>query len=227
MARKKRPALRRVAFIGNSLPRQCGIATFTGDLTDALASTFRQTDVFLVPINDVPEGYDYPDSVWFEIAEKEIASYRRAADYLNINNVDVVSLQHEYGIFGGPAGSHILALLRELRMPTVTTLHTILNDPDPNERAVMEELAELSDTLVAMTSRSVDILRDVYGVPNSKIEIIPHGIHDVPFVDPSFYKDKFGVEGKNVMLTFGLLGPGKGIELAIVALPAFVAWYKP
>ncbi|MHC4990447.1 MAG: glycosyltransferase, partial [Planctomycetota bacterium] len=180
----ERPALRRVAFIGNSLPRQCGIATFTCDLTDALASTFRQTDVFLVPINDVPEGYDYPDRVWFEIAEKEIAAYRRAADYLNINNVDVVSLQHEYGIFGGPAGSHILALLRELRMPTVTTLHTILREPDAGERAVMEELAELSDTLVAMTSKSVDILRDVYGVPNSKIEIIPHGIHDVPFVDP-------------------------------------------
>ncbi|MHC4615185.1 MAG: glycosyltransferase family 4 protein [Planctomycetota bacterium] len=222
MARKKRPALRRVAFIGNSLPRQCGIATFTCDLTDALATTFRQTDVFLVPINDVPEGYDYPDRVWFEIAEKEIASYRRAADYLNINNVDVVSLQHEFGIFGGPAGSHILALLRELRMPTVTTLHTILAEPEPNERAVMEELTELSDTVVAMTSRSVDLLRDVYGVPNSKIEIIPHGIHDVPFVDPSFYKDKFGVEGKHVMLTFGLLGPGKGIENAIEALPAIV-----
>jgi glycosyltransferase involved in cell wall biosynthesis len=222
MPRKKRPALRRVAFIGNSLPRQCGIATFTADLTDALAATFRQTDVFLVPINDVPEGYDYPDQVWFEIAEKEIASYRRAADYLNINNVDVVSLQHEFGIFGGTSGSHVLALLRELRMPTVTTLHTILSEPTPQQRAVMDELAELSDTMVAMTSRSVDILRDVYGVPNSKIEIIPHGIHDVPFVDPSFYKDKFGVEGKHVLLTFGLLGPGKGIEKAIDALPAII-----
>jgi glycosyltransferase involved in cell wall biosynthesis len=222
MARKKRPALRRVAFIGNSLPRQCGIATFTCDLTDALVATHRQTEVLLVPVNDVPEGYDYPDRVWFEIAEKEIASYRRAADYLNINNVDVVSLQHEYGIYGGPAGSHILALLRELRMPTVTTLHTILHEPDPPQRAVMDELAELSDTLVVMTSRSVDLLRDVYDVPNSKIEIIPHGIHDVPFVDPSFYKDKFGVEGKAVLLTFGLLGPGKGIDRAIEALPSIV-----
>ncbi|MHC4217553.1 MAG: glycosyltransferase family 4 protein [Planctomycetota bacterium] len=222
MARKKRPALRRVAFIGNSLPRQCGIATFTCDLTDAVASTFRQTEVLVVPVNDVPEGYDYPDRVWFEIAEKEIASYRRAADYLNINNVDVVSLQHEFGIFGGPAGGHVLALLRELRMPTVTTLHTVLRDPEPSQRAVMDELAELSDTLVVMTSRCVDLLRDIYGVPNSKIEIIPHGIHDVPFVDPSFYKDKFGVEGKSVLLTFGLLGPGKGIEKVIEALPAIV-----
>jgi glycosyltransferase involved in cell wall biosynthesis len=222
MARKKRPALRRVAFIGNSLPRQCGIATFTCDLTDALATAHRQTEVLVVPVNDVPEGYDYPDRVLFEIAEKEIDSYRRAADFLNINNVDVVSLQHEFGIYGGPAGGHILALLRELRMPTVTTLHTVLREPEPSQRAVMEELAELSDTLVAMTSRCVDTLRDVYKVPNSKIEIIPHGIHDVPFVDPSFYKDKFGVEGKNVMLTFGLLGPGKGIEKVIEALPAIV-----
>ena len=124
MARKKHPALQRIAFIGNSLPRQCGIATFTADLTDALALAFRQTDIFIVPVNDTSDGYDYPDRVWFEIDEKEIASYRRSADFLNINNVDVVSLQHEFGIFGGPAGSHILALLRELRMPIVATLHT-------------------------------------------------------------------------------------------------------
>jgi glycosyltransferase involved in cell wall biosynthesis len=222
MARKRRPALRRVAIIGNSLPRQCGIATFTCDLADALSAAIRQTDIFLVPINDVPEGYDYPDRVWFEIAEKEIASYHRAADFLNINDVDVVSIQHEFGIFGGPAGGHIISLLRDLRIPTVTTLHTVLAEPMPDQRAVMGELAELSDTLVVMTSKSADLLRDVYDVTNSKIEIIPHGIHDVPFVDPSFYKDKFGVEGKNVLLTFGLLGPGKGIEKAIEALPAIV-----
>ena len=222
MPRKRRPALGRVAFIGNSLPRQCGIATFTGDLTDAIAVAGRGTDVFVVPVNDLPEGYDYPDRVWFEITEKEVASYRRAADFLNINNVGVVNLQHEFGIYGGRAGSHVLALLRELRMPTVTTLHTILQEPDADQRAVMDELVELSDTLVVMTSRSVDLLRDVYGVPNRKIEIIPHGIHDVPFVDPSFYKDKFGVEGKNVLLTFGLLGPGKGIESAIEALPGII-----
>jgi glycosyltransferase involved in cell wall biosynthesis len=222
MVRKKRLALRRVAFIGNSLPRQCGIATFTCDLTDALATAYRQTEILVVPVNDVPEGYDYPDRVWFELAEKEIASYKRAADFLNINNVDVVNLQHEFGIFGGAAGSHILALLRELRMPTVTTLHTILREPDASQVAVMAELADLSDTLVVMTSKGVDLLRDVYAVPNRKIEIIPHGIHDVPFVDPSFYKDKFGIEGKNALLTFGLLGPGKGIEHAIEALPAII-----
>ncbi|MCH8151004.1 MAG: glycosyltransferase family 4 protein [Planctomycetes bacterium] len=221
-SRKKRPALRRIAFIGNSLPRQCGIATFTGDLSDALARTFRQAEVFVVPVNDIKEGYDYPDRVWFEITEKDVASYRRAADFLNINNVDVVNLQHEFGIFGGPAGSHILILLRELRMPTVITLHTILDEPEPTQRAVMEELAELSDGLVVMTNRSAQLLREVYGIEEQKIEIIPHGIPDVPFVDPSFYKDKFGVEGKNVLLTFGLLGPSKGIECVIEALPAII-----
>ncbi|MCZ6736081.1 MAG: glycosyltransferase family 4 protein [Planctomycetota bacterium] len=221
-SRKKRPALRRIAFIGNSLPRQCGIATFTGDLSDALARTFRQAEVFVVPVNDIKEGYDYPDRVWFEITEKDVASYRRAADFLNINNVDVVNLQHEFGIFGGPAGSHILILLRELRMPTVITLHTILHEPEPTQRAVMEELAELSDGLVVMTNRSAELLREVYGIEEHKIEIIPHGIPDVPFVDPSFYKDKFGVEGKNVLLTFGLLGPSKGIECVIEALPAII-----
>ena len=222
MPRKRRPALKRVAFIGTSLPRQCGIATFTGDLTDALARAFRHTEVFVLPVNDTNDGYDYPDRVWFEIAEKEIASYRRAAEFLNINNVDVVNLQHEFGIFGGPAGSHILALLRELRMPMVTTLHTILSEPDASQRAVMDELADLCDSLVVMTQRGVDLLRDVYDVADQKIELIPHGIHDVPFVDPSFYKDKFGVEGKKVLLTFGLLGPGKGIEHVIEALPAII-----
>ncbi|MCH8004648.1 MAG: glycosyltransferase family 4 protein [Planctomycetes bacterium] len=222
MARKRRPALRRVAFIGNSPPRECGIATFTTDLTDAVAELIGSAGVFVVPVNDIPEGYDYPDRVWFQIVEKEIASYRRAAEFLNINNVDVVSLQHEFGIFGGPGGSHILALLRELRMPMVTTLHTILREPDSARRVVMDELAELSDKLVVMTVRGAEILREVYSVDNDKIEIIPHGIHDVPFVDPSFYKDKFGVEGKNVLLTFGLLGPGKGIEHAIAALPAII-----
>ncbi|MFB3137684.1 MAG: glycosyltransferase family 4 protein [Phycisphaerales bacterium] len=221
-SRKKRPALRRIAFIGTSLPRQCGIATFTGDLSDALARTFRQAEVFVVPVNDIKEGYDYPDRVWFEITEKDVASYRRAADFLNINNVDVVNLQHEFGIFGGPAGSHILILLRELRMPTVITLHTILHEPEPTQRAVMEELAELSDGLVVMTNRSAELLREVYGIEEHKIEIIPHGIPDVPFVDPSFFKDKFGVEGKNVLLTFGLLGPSKGIECVIEALPAII-----
>ncbi|MBI5463336.1 MAG: glycosyltransferase family 4 protein, partial [Ignavibacteriales bacterium] len=164
-------------------------------------------------------GYPYPTRVRFELVEKDINSYRRAADFLNINNVDLVSLQFEYGIFGGRAGSHILALLRGLRMPIVTTLHTILKNPDQDQRRVLEEVAALSDRLVVMSERGAGFLRDIYSVSPEKIDLIPHGIPDVPFVDPSFNKDLFGVEGKTVLLSFGLLSSSKGYETVISAMP--------
>jgi glycosyltransferase involved in cell wall biosynthesis len=215
--------LNRIAFIGNYLPRQCGIATFTTDLCEAIAAQYRQTTCIALPVNDIEAGYAYPTRVRFELTEKDIDSYRRAADFLNINNVDLVSLQHEYGIFGGRAGSHILVLLRELRMPIVTTLHTILRDPDPDQKRVLEEVAALSDRLVVMSKRGAEFLHEVYGVLPEKIDLIPHGIPAVPFVDPSFHKDLFGVEGKIVLLSFGLLSASKGIENVIAALPAILA----
>lgn len=215
-------SLRQIAFIGNYLPRQCGIATFTTDLCQAIAGEYPDTNCFALAINDTAEGYNYPPVVRFELAEQDLTAYRRAADFLNVNNVDLVCLQHEYGIFGGKAGSHILALLRELRMPVVTTLHTILRNPDPHQRRVLEELAHLSDRLVVMSQRGSELLQEVYRVPQDKIDLIPHGIPDVPFIDPNFYKDQFGVEGKQVLLTFGLLSPNKGIEHVINALPAIL-----
>lgn len=218
-------SIRRIAFIGNYLPRQCGIATFTTDLCEAIASKYQGTACIALPVNDTEAGYDYPERVRFELTEKDIESYRRAADFLNINNVDMVSLQHEYGIFGGRAGSYILTLLRELRMPIVTTLHTILRDPNPDQRRVLEEIVSLSDRVVVMSKRGVEFLRSVYLVPEEKIDLIPHGIPDVPFVDPSFHKDLFGVEGKSVLLSFGLLSPNKGIENVISALPIILAKY--
>lgn len=215
--------LNRIAFIGNYLPRQCGIATFTTDLCEAVAAAYTETTCFALPVNDTETGYAYPSRVRFELTEKDIASYHRAADFLNINNVDLVCLQHEYGIFGGRAGSHILALLRDLRTPIVTTLHTILHDPDPDQRRVLQEVAALSDRLVVMSERGAEFLQEVYGVRADKIDVIPHGIPDVPFVDPSFHKDLFGVEGKQVLLSFGLLSASKGIENVITALPEIVA----
>ena len=215
----------RVAFIGNYLPRQCGIATFTTDLCEAMAVEYNDISCIALPVNDTEAGYQYPPRVRFELIEKDIDSYRRAADFLNINNVDVVCLQHEYGIFGGRAGSHILALLRELRMPIVTTFHTILREPDPDQRRVLEEIASLSDRLVVMSGRGKEFLRDVYHIPVEKIDFIPHGIPDVPFEDPSFHKDLFGVEGKTVLLSFGLLSANKGIENVISALPAILSRY--
>jgi glycosyltransferase involved in cell wall biosynthesis len=217
--------IKRIAFIGNYLPRQCGIATFTTDLCEAIAEEYKDTSCIALPVNDIEGGYAYPSRVRFELTEKDIESYRRAADFLNINNIEIVSLQHEYGIYGGRAGSYILTLLRELRMPVVTTLHTILKNPDPDQLRVLEEIAALSDRVVVMSERGKEFLQSIYHVPLEKIDMIPHGIPDVPFVDPSFHKDLFGVEGKNVLLSFGLLSANKGIENVIKALPAILEKY--
>src|SRR6186713_1230758 len=214
--------IRRIAFIGNYQPRQCGFATFTTDLCESIAEEFKDTACIVLPVNDTEAGYEYPSRVRFELTEKDIESYRRAADFLNINNVDMVSLQHEYGIFGGKAGSYILALLRELRMPIVTTLHTVLREPDADQRRVMRDLIRLSTRLVVMSERGHEFLRDVYEAPETKIDLIPHGIPDMPFADPNYFKDEFDVAGKQVLLTFGLLSPNKGIEYALRALPAVI-----
>jgi glycosyltransferase involved in cell wall biosynthesis len=209
----------RVAFVGNYLPRKCGIATFTTDLSDAIHSEYGATELLVLPVNDTEEGYTYPERVRFELSENNLASYRQAADFLNFSNIDLVCLQHEYGIFGGPAGSNILELLRRLQMPVVTTLHTVLREPNPDQRLVMAEIATLSDRLIVMSRQSSEILQEVFDVPAEKIDLIPHGIPDLPFTDPHFYKDAFGTEGKMVLLTFGLLSPNKGIENVIKALP--------
>ncbi|MEK7394100.1 MAG: glycosyltransferase family 4 protein [Fibrobacterota bacterium] len=212
----------RIAFVGGFDPRRCGIATFTHDLCEAVSAAIPTAQCFAGAVNDKPEGYDYPPRVRFEMLEKDLDSYRRAADFLNFDNTDVLCLQHEFGIYGGPAGSHILALLKEVRMPVVTTLHTILAKPDAAQRKVMLELVARSDRLVVMARKGEEILRETYGVPSSKIDIVPHGIPDIPFADSAVSKAQFGVEGRKVLLTFGLLGPGKGIEYAIDALPEIV-----
>jgi len=213
----------RIAVIGNYLPRQCGIATFTTDLCDAIAAEYGTTQLLAVPVNDPESRYSYPARVRFELLEGDPSSYENAADFLNFSNVDLVSLQHEYGIYGGPAGSHILRLLRRLKMPVVTTLHTVLREPDANQRIVMDEIAALSDRLIVMSEHSSRFLQEVYRVPEEKIDLIPHGVPDLPFGDPNYYKDSSGTEGKAVLLTFGLLSPNKGIESVIEALPRIVA----
>ena len=215
--------VRKIAFVGDHLPRKCGIATFTTDLLAAVQTAHPQNQCFAVSVNDIKDGYEYPEVVRFEIEEQDLSSYLRAADFLNISNVDMVCLQHEFGIYGGPAGGHILAFLRELRMPVVTTLHTVLREPRADQRRVMQELISLSTRLVVMTERGRQMLEDVYRAPPAKIDLIAHGIPDVGFVDPTYFKDQFGVEGKVVLLTFGLLSPNKGIEYVLNALPEIVA----
>jgi glycosyltransferase involved in cell wall biosynthesis len=215
--------VRKIAFVGDHLPRKCGIATFTSDLLAAVQSAHPQSQCFAVSVNDIKGGYEYPEVVRFEIEEQDLSSYLRAADFLNISNVDMVCLQHEFGIFGGPAGGHILAFLRELRMPVVTTLHTVLLEPRTDQRRVMQELISLSSRLVVMTEHGRQMLQEVYHAPPAKIDLIAHGIPDVGFVDPTYFKDQFGVEGKVVLLTFGLLSPNKGIEYVLNALPEILA----
>jgi glycosyltransferase involved in cell wall biosynthesis len=216
----------RIAVVGNYLPRHCGIATFTTDLCEAISAEYGRARLLALPVNDTEEGYDYPARVRWSLAQDDVASYEEAAGFLNFNNIDMVCLQHEYGIFGGAAGSHILHLLRGLKMPVVTTLHTVLREPDPNQLRVMEEIGELSDRLIVMSQLSSQFLQEIFKVKGSKIDIIPHGVPDLPFLDPNFYKDRFGVEGKAVLLTFGLLSPNKGIENVIQALPQILSRHK-
>lgn len=225
MANAQRPPptdrINRFAVLGNHLPRHCGIATFTTHIADALTSALPGADGFVVAVNDAGRRHAYPARVRFEITEGDLASYRRAADFLNVNRVDVLSVQHEYGIFGGTAGAHVLALLSELRMPIVTTLHTILSAPSAAQRAVLDELIRLSDRLIVMSRTGADLLMRVHGVDAAQIDLIPHGIPDVPPAGDS--KMRLGVDGKTVLLTFGLLSPDKGIEHVIDAMPAILA----
>ena len=219
------PDLRRVAFIGNYLPRQCGIATFTTDLAESFSAQFPEIQSMVLAMNDTPEGYPYPEKVRYELRENSLFDYERAANFLNQHAVDAISVQHEYGIFGGKWGKYILTLLRNVNAPVVTTLHTVLEKPGPEQYEVLREVARLSNRLVVMSEHSRNDLRDIYGVPEHKIDFIPHGIHDVPFVDPGFHKDKFGAEGRFVLMTFGLLSLNKGLEYVIEALPAVVERY--
>jgi len=219
----KLPLPTRIAFVGNHLPRQCGIATFTTDLCAALGAEFGAGRIFAIPVNDPDSNYDYPEEVRLELEQEDEESYERAAEFLNFNGNDLVCLQHEFGIYGGVAGRHILALLRRVKMPVVTTLHTVLRDPNPDQRAVLEEIVRLSDRLVVMSAQAAEFLSEVYDVPAEKIDVIPHGVPDFQFMDPNYFKDSFGCEGKSVLSTFGLLSPNKGIENVIRALPAILA----
>jgi glycosyltransferase involved in cell wall biosynthesis len=212
----------KVALVGNYIPRQCGIAVFTADLLNALTREQPDMEIWAAVINDQMEGYAYPDQVRFEINQRSITDYRLAADFLNINKVDIVCLQHEFGIFGGTDGAHIIELLENLQAVRVTVLHTVLLEPSPGQLAIIKRIGQLSDKIVVMSAKAKDILQQVYHIHPDKITIIPHGVPDVPFVDPYFYKDRFGLENRQLLLTFGLLSPNKGIETMIDALPRIV-----
>ena len=213
---------RRLAFIGNSLPRRCGIATFTTDLQQAVSVSRPDLETGIVAMTDHGQSYDYPASVAFQVKDDNIDEYVRAAEFLNAGRFDIVCLQHEFGIFGGEAGAHILVLLSRLTMPVVTTLHTVLAKPTVAQRAVMGRIVEMSSKVVVMSNKGRELLRNIYQVPDDKIEVIAHGIPDVAFVGPDAAKAVLGFAGRSVVLTFGLLSPNKGIEVMIDAMPSIL-----
>jgi glycosyltransferase involved in cell wall biosynthesis len=215
-------APRRIALIGNSLPRRCGIATFTTDLQRAISTSRPNLETCIVAMTDHGQAYDYPASVAFQIRDDAIEDYVRAADFLNAGRFDIACLQHEFGIFGGEAGASILELLSRLTMPVVTTLHTVLAEPSADQRAVMERIVEGSSRIIVMANKGRELLRSVYRVPDEKIEVIAHGIPDFPFVEPDVAKARLGFSGRFVVLTFGLLSPSKGIEVMIDAMPSIL-----
>jgi glycosyltransferase involved in cell wall biosynthesis len=225
----------RTCFVATYPPRECGIASFTHDLRKAICDLRGQSQqgktaqpgvitMTSAPINKSEHHFYplYPPEVVFEIRRQRLGDYRLAAEYVNLSGVDVVSVQHEFGIFGGPEGRYLVEFLKGLRKPVVTTLHTVLNKPEPGYLDSLKRVAAFSDHLIVLNSRAIPILKDIYDVPEEKISMIHHGAPDVPFVDPNYYKDKFGVEGRFVILTFGLLSRNKGIELMLEALPAVV-----
>ena len=214
--------IQRVAFIGNHLPRRCGIATFTHDLHHAVATARPDLHTAVIAMTDAGRTYDYPDAVSCEVRDDIVADYTQAAKVLNAGRFDIVSLQHEYGIFGGEAGRNIVETLSRVAMPIVTTLHTVLAEPTPVQRSVMGRIIDLSARIVVMADKGEELLRAVHGVPAGKIDVIPHGIPDFPFLDSDPAKAKLGFVGKSVILTFGLLSPSKGIETVIDAMPEIV-----
>lgn len=215
--------VRRIAFIGNSLPRRCGIATFTTDLQQAVAAGSQLIETSIVAMTDRHAGYSYPNAVGFEIRDDNPSDYLAAADHINQGNFDAVSLQHEFGIFGGEAGSYILILLERLRVPIVATLHTILAQPTETQRRVLDRIVALSSRVVTMSEMGRDLLLSHYGVETAKLTVIAHGIPDFDFVEPDAAKAKLGFSETTVILTFGLLSPNKGIEFMIDAMPAVLA----
>lgn len=209
-----------ISFISSYVPRQCGIATFTNDLVSSIKklSAGKEYSINVTALNDIPEGYKYPAEVKFEIKDKNVNDFNEAAYYLNLSDSDIINLQHEFGLYGGEAGSNILYLIERLNKPFVTTLHTILENPTEEQYKIIREICELSSYSIVQSGRSLQMLEKIYGISANKIKYIPHGAHDVPFLDTAYYKDKFQLSERKVILTFGLLSPEKGLEDGINAL---------
>jgi len=220
---KRNPDLN-VVFVGNYLPRICGIATFTTDLCETISQSLSsRSNIFAVAVNDNERGYNYPPKVAFTIDQDQQKDYFEAANFINTSNADVACLQHEYGIYGGWDGIYILSLISRLAIPFVAVLHTILKNPNPNQKKILQEICRRASKVVVMSDQAVEFLKDIYGVSQDKIFKIYHGTPNFSALNASRYKKRFKLAGRNVLLTFGLLSPNKGIETVLRALPPVVA----
>ena len=215
----------KVLFIGTYVPKECGIATFTSDLLNSVSGGDNDVHCEVIALNDPSETYNYPEEVVFQIQRDRIEDYYRAADYINQSDADIVCLQHEFGLFGGNAGDYIFALLSGINKPVISTMHTVIGEPEPDYRASTEKLIRYSEKLVVMSQTAVDMLKDVYKAAEDKIEIIFHGVPDYPFNNCSKYKKLLNLKGSPLVLTFGLLSQNKGIESVLEALPDVVSQY--
>lgn len=213
---------RRIAFVSSYLPRRCGIATFCNDLIESIQNCSENAFEPLVVAMVASHDDQYRDPVKFEVRKNVKNDYVCAADYLNFSHIDLISIQHEFGLFGGDAGNYLNLLLRRVDAPIITTLHTVLNDPSAAYLQSTIDICELSEKVIVMNKRGIDMLTDIYQIDPKKIILIPHGIPDLPFVDSSYYKHKFAIEGRRTILTFGLLSRNKGIEHMLKAMPAIV-----
>ena len=215
----------KVLFIGTYVPKECGIATFTSDLLNSVSEEYNDVHCEVIALNDPSETYNYPEEVVFQIQRDRIEDYYRAADYINQSDADIVCLQHEFGLFWGNAGDYIFALLSGINKPVITTMHTVIREPELEYRVSTEKLIRYSEKLVVMSQTAVDMLKDVYKAPEDKIEIIFHGVPDYPFNNCSKYKKMLNLKGSPLVLTFGLLSQNKGIESMLEALPDVVSQY--
>lgn len=215
----------KVLFIGTYVPKECGIATFTSDLLNSMSGEDNSVHCEVIALNDPSETYNYPEEVVFQIQRDRIEDYYRAADYINQSDIDIVCLQHEFGLFWGNAGDYIFALLSGINKPVISTMHTVIREPELEYRVSTEKLIRYSEKLIVMSQTAVEMLKDVYKTPEDKIELIFHGVPDYPFNNCSKYKKRLNLKGAPLVLTFGLLSQNKGIESMLEALPEVVSQY--
>jgi glycosyltransferase involved in cell wall biosynthesis len=215
----------KVLFIGTYVPKECGIATFTSDLLHSVSGEYNDVICEVIALNGPSETYNYSEDVIFQIERDKLTDYYLAADYINRSDADIVCLQHEFGLFGGNAGDYVFSLLSRISKPVITTMHTVIQEPEPEYYASMEKLIRYSEKLVVMSQTAVNMLKDVYKAPENKIEIIFHGMPDYMFNNCGKYKRMLNLEGSPLILTFGLLSQNKGIENVLRALPAVISQY--